>query len=65
MPTILPENLAIEWLQPGLSDERIIQIATNQYPAGEMAAYPINKDFRVMDDPTEPFEYMELPALTV
>lgn len=63
MPTILPEDLAIEWLQPGLSDERIIQLAMYQYPASEMAAYAINKDFRVMEDPTTPFEYMELPAL--
>ena len=63
MPTILPENLAIEWLQPGLSDKRIIEIATNQYPASEMDAYPIHKEFRIVDSPTDPFNYMELPAL--
>lgn len=63
MPTILPEDLAIEWLQPGLSDERIKEIASYQFPADQMAAYPIHKEFRIIENPTEPFEYMELPAL--
>lgn len=63
MPTILPKELAEEWIQPGLTEERIRELATYQYPSTEMEAYTINKDFRILEDPTEPFNYAELPAL--
>ena len=35
MPTILTEELAYEWIQPGLSENRITEIATFQFPASE------------------------------
>lgn len=63
MPTILTDELAYEWIQDGLTKERITEIATFQYPADQMAAYPIYKDFRALEDPTAPFTYSELPAL--
>jgi archaellum component FlaG (FlaF/FlaG flagellin family) len=63
MPTILPKALAEEWIQPGLTEERIHELATYQFPSSEMEAYTINKDFRILEDPTEPFNYAELPAL--
>lgn len=65
MPTILPDYLAQEWIRDGLSQQRITEIATYQYPANEMQAYPINKDFRALDDPQEQFNYSELPALVI
>jgi putative SOS response-associated peptidase YedK len=63
MPTILPEELALEWIQEGLSAERIAQLATYQIPAYAMECYTIHKDFRIMDEPTEACVYPELPAL--
>ncbi|MBS1585527.1 MAG: SOS response-associated peptidase [Bacteroidetes bacterium] len=63
MPTILPEALAFEWLQDGLSQERIKELATYQFPAEEMAAHTIPKDFKIYEDPTAEFQYSELPPL--
>lgn len=65
MPTILPETLAAEWIQDGLSEQRITELATYQLPAEKMEAYPIRKDFIQADDPTEAFNYEDLPALVV
>nr|WP_276504852.1 SOS response-associated peptidase family protein [Terrimonas sp. H1YJ31] len=57
MPTILPEDLAWEWIQDGLSEERIMEIASYQLPSDNMEAWTISKDFLKKEDPTEPFEY--------
>ncbi len=65
MPTILPEDLAFEWLLGDLSEERITEIARYQYAPAEMEAYSIAKDFREALDPAAPFVYEELPALAV
>lgn len=65
MPTILPEDLAMEWMQPGLSDQRITELATYQFPASQMAAHTIHKNFKGFTDPTEAFNYSELPALVL
>jgi len=63
MPTILNEDLAYEWMFGKLDEKRIIEIATTQYPAGEMQAYSISKDFITALNHQEPFEYVELPPL--
>lgn len=68
MPTILPDHLAWEWIQPQLSEKQILSIASYQYSSEEMTAHSISKDFReqfkLMDkDPTDEFEYDELPPL--
>jgi putative SOS response-associated peptidase YedK len=63
MPTILPEDLAVEWIKDGLTQERITQIASFQYDSEEMSAWSIKKDFKLQPDPTEEFEYEELPVL--
>jgi hypothetical protein len=60
---IFSEELAGEWLSDGLSEERITELATHQYPAEAMHAYTIQKDFRSAADPCEAFEYVELNAL--
>jgi putative SOS response-associated peptidase YedK len=64
MPVILNDDLAYEWLFGKLDEKRITEIATNQFPAEIMAAYPIAKDFREALNPLEKFEYTELPLLT-
>jgi len=64
MPTILNEDLAYEWLFGNPDEARIKEIAMTQFPAEEMEAYPIAKDFREALKPTEKFIYNELPELT-
>lgn len=63
MPTILNEDLTYDWLLGDLSEERITEIATWQFPAEEMDACTIAKDFREALEPAESFEYEDLPAL--
>ena len=65
MPTILPEELAWDWMMEQLPESRITEIATHQYPAELMQAYSIEKDFRSAMEPTKAFTYEELPALEV
>jgi len=65
MPLILTEDLAWEWVQEGLTPERVREIAHFHYPAAAMRAYTVRKAFREAADPTEPFVYPELPALSV
>lgn len=63
MPTILPDQLAFEWIKDGLTQERITELATYQFPADKMKAYSIHRDFKGLDDPMEAFTYSELPPL--
>jgi putative SOS response-associated peptidase YedK len=63
MPVILPDELAQEWMQKELDEERIHELATYQYPAEDMEAYTIRKDFREALDPKEPFDYEGLPRI--
>lgn len=63
MPCILNEDLAYEWLFGKLDEKRVIEIAGSQYPASEMFAHPIAKDFTIALNPQQPFEYAELPPL--
>lgn len=63
MPTILPDDLAFEWIKDGLSQDRITELATHQYPSALMGAHSIEKDFRGSIEPETPFNYQELPSL--
>lgn len=63
MPTILPEELAYEWIMADLPEERIKEIAAYQYPAEEMQAQTIQKDFKTAPNPLAPFKYQELPEI--
>ncbi len=63
MPTILPKHLAEEWISDGLSENRIKEIASYQYPSNEMKAYTIQKKFRTSENPTEKYIYQELPEI--
>jgi putative SOS response-associated peptidase YedK len=63
MPTILPEELAWEWLFGDLDENRIAEIAKYQLPASQMEACSIDKGFLTSDDPRVPAAYAELPAL--
>jgi len=63
MPTILTEDLAWEWLFGEIDEEKITEIAQYQFPAKQMEAFTISKDFRGALEPAEPFFYQDLPAL--
>jgi putative SOS response-associated peptidase YedK len=63
MPTILNEDLAYEWMFGKMDEKRILEIAATQFPASEMEACPIAKDFRDTLEPTKPFTYADLPPL--
>lgn len=63
MPTILNEDLAFEWMFGDLDERRILEIAASQYPAREMQACSIAKDFREALNPTREFSYEDVPAL--
>lgn len=63
MPLILTEDLAHEWLLGNLAQQRITEIANFQFSSDEMTAHTVAKDFRTALDPTEAFEYEELPPL--
>jgi putative SOS response-associated peptidase YedK len=63
MPVILPEDLALEWIQEGLSAQRIQALATYSLPADQMQATSIHKDFRTHPNPQEACNYPELPQL--
>jgi putative SOS response-associated peptidase YedK len=63
MPTILSESLAHEWLQEGLTESRIKEIANFQLSNEEMEAISIRKDFKTAIHPQEKFVYAELPSL--
>ena len=65
MPTILNEELAYEWLFGNLSEERISEIARSKFPATEMEAHTIEKDFRSAPDPTFEYVYADLPELAL
>ena len=63
MPVILPDDLADEWTNPDLTEERITQLATYQFPANQMKAHSVPKNFLDELDPTEEFIYPDLPEL--
>jgi putative SOS response-associated peptidase YedK len=63
MPTILNEAEASEWLNPSLSETKIMELASSVYDASYMNAYTIDKSFRTATNPMEAFGYPELPVL--
>jgi putative SOS response-associated peptidase YedK len=63
MPSILNDDLAYEWIFGDLTEERITELATTQYPAELMTTCTIAKEFRQSLEPTKPFEYEDLAAL--
>ena len=63
MPTILNEGRAYEWMFGNLNEQRILEIAATQYPAEEMQACTIAKDFREVLEPAKVFKYEDVPAL--
>ncbi|MGN6265437.1 MAG: SOS response-associated peptidase [Ginsengibacter sp.] len=63
MPTILNDDLAWEWMFGDLDENRILEIAATQYPASEMEACTIAKDFREALEPAKEFQYEDVPAL--
>jgi len=63
MPTILPEELAYEWLFGDPDEKRIMEIASYQFPADKMTAWTVAKNFDKIEDPTKEVIYENIPAL--
>lgn len=63
MPTILPPDLAQEWIQDGLSEQRILEIAAYQYPADQMIAWPVTSKPFECETPEQEIHYENLPPL--
>lgn len=63
MPLILPDPLALEWLNPSLPREQVQQLACYQLESNLLQAYTIQKDFRTQVDPILPCELEGIPAL--
>lgn len=64
MPLILDEDHAEAWIREDLPEAEIRGLTSWQYPSSGMHAQTIRKDFREITDPTEPFDYPDLPALS-
>jgi putative SOS response-associated peptidase YedK len=63
MPVILPEAEASEWISGNISRERIAELARYVISNEMLEAHTIRKDFQLLQEPREPFEYPELPAI--
>ena len=63
MPTILNEMQAEEWISPNLSEAKLTELASSAIDESLMSAYTINKNFRTIDDPINPYLYDELPMI--
>lgn len=64
MPSILPEDMAAEWLWGSLSEKDISVFSAYQYPTEEFEVHTVSKDFLSADDPLCPCTYAELEPRT-
>lgn len=64
MPTMLPDELAWEWMMEDLTEQRITEIATYQIKASDMDAYTVEKEFRTTLNPSKAFVYSAVPELS-
>jgi putative SOS response-associated peptidase YedK len=64
MPTMLPDELAWQWMMTDLDEDQITKLATYQINAADMEAYTIEKDFKTTGTPTKAFVYADVPELT-
>lgn len=63
MPLILPEAEACEWMRSDLEPKRIAELAQFKIDDQLLEAHTIRKDFRILEEPREPFQYPELPLI--
>lgn len=64
-PTILTEELAYRWIMEDLTEPEIKEIACYQLPSDQMNAHTIPKEFKLLEDPVQEFEYTDLPPLDI
>jgi putative SOS response-associated peptidase YedK len=57
MPTMLPEEMAYDWLLCDLTEPQIKEIAQYKIPSEKLEAYNLDKKFKLAEDPTVPFDY--------
>ena len=59
-PTILPEEMAWEWMMEDIAPERMTQLASYQFPEQQMEAFSINQKFQFTGEDPIPTLYPEL-----
>ena len=62
-PTILTEDLAMEWLFMKPDEKRITEIATYQLPWENFKWYTLAKDFLSSNDPLKEYAYTNVPPI--
>ena len=65
MPTMLTDDLALEWMFEKLPEKRISEIAQWQIPWEELSYYTLAKGFLSSSDPLAEFHYHDLPPLDI
>jgi len=65
MPTMVTDDLAMEWMFGNLPEKRISEIARWQIPWEDLSYYTLKKDFLSSADPLAPWFYPELPPLDI
>ncbi len=63
MPVIFTDALADEWTNSDLSEERMLKLASFQFPSELMDAHTIRKSFLEEPDPTLAFNYPDLAEI--
>ncbi|MCE6988147.1 SOS response-associated peptidase [Dyadobacter sp. CY323] len=63
MPTILPDQLAWEWMMSDIDQEGINKLAVFQFPEEHMEAFSINQKFQFTGEDPYPVTYPELAGI--
>jgi len=63
MPVIFTDAYADEWTDPDLLEQRILELASFQFPSTLMQAHTVQKSFLGELDPTIEHRYQSLPEL--
>ncbi|WP_215232071.1 SOS response-associated peptidase [Dyadobacter linearis] len=60
MPTLLPDELAWEWMMTDVQPERMTELATFQFSEEKMEAFSINQKFQFTGEDPYPVNYPQL-----
>jgi len=62
-PTILPADLAEKWLDEGLKDKDIVEIASHQFDNNLLQVHPVKQKFWESENPEEEVHYDHIPEI--
>lgn len=61
MPLILSSEMKESWLS--CNNNSMLDLFEYELPSSEMQAWPVRREFKTIDNPTEEFKYKDLPEL--